>query len=160
MCEKCIQYDDKIARYERLSLQINDRQTLDGIAALIARAKDMHYYTPDGRSIKKAFLRSPLEYSRISSGFSEARFHPILQRWRAHKGIDYAAASGTGVAGGSSGYTGLKIAGDIACWGSLAPTDLGTATGKATVMSLSGIADFARSGFRPKRTAMAPSMCS
>lgn len=40
MCEKCIQYDDKIARYERLSLQINDRQMLDGIAALIARAKD------------------------------------------------------------------------------------------------------------------------
>jgi murein DD-endopeptidase MepM/ murein hydrolase activator NlpD len=55
------------------------------------------YYTPDGKSIKKAFLRSPLEFSRISSGFTEARFHPILQRWRAHKGIDYAAPSGTGV---------------------------------------------------------------
>jgi murein DD-endopeptidase MepM/ murein hydrolase activator NlpD len=55
------------------------------------------YYTADGKSIKKAFLRSPLEFSRISSGFTEARYHPILQRWRAHKGIDYAAASGTGV---------------------------------------------------------------
>ena len=55
------------------------------------------YYTPDGKSIKKAFLRSPLEFSRISSGFTEARFHPILQRWRAHRGIDYAAATGTGV---------------------------------------------------------------
>src|SRR5687767_10344354 len=55
------------------------------------------YYTPDGKSIKKAFLRSPLEFSRISSGFTEARFHPILQRWRAHRGIDYAAPSGTGV---------------------------------------------------------------
>ena len=55
------------------------------------------YYTPDGKSIKKAFLRSPLEFSRISSGFTEARYHPILQRWRAHKGIDYAAATGTGV---------------------------------------------------------------
>ena len=55
------------------------------------------YYTPAGKSIKKAFLRSPLEFSRISSGFTHARFHPILQRWRAHKGIDYAAATGTGV---------------------------------------------------------------
>jgi len=55
------------------------------------------YYTAEGKSIKKAFLRSPLEFSRISSGFTQARFHPILQRWRAHKGIDYAAASGTGV---------------------------------------------------------------
>jgi murein DD-endopeptidase MepM/ murein hydrolase activator NlpD len=55
------------------------------------------YYTADGKSMKKAFLRSPLEFSRISSGFTRARFHPILQRWRAHKGIDYAAGTGTGV---------------------------------------------------------------
>lgn len=61
------------------------------------------YYMPDGRSIKKAFLRSPLEFSRISSGFTEARFHPILQRWKAHKGIDYAAATGTGVKATSDG---------------------------------------------------------
>ena len=40
MCEKCVQYDDKIARYRRLSLGINDRQTLDGIAVLIAQATD------------------------------------------------------------------------------------------------------------------------
>lgn len=53
------------------------------------------YYTPDGRSIRKAFLRSPLEYSRITSGFTSSRFHPILGQWRAHQGIDYAAPHGT-----------------------------------------------------------------
>jgi len=56
-----------------------------------------NYYTPDGKSLHKAFLRSPLEFSRISSGFSLARFHPILQTWRAHKGVDYAAPIGTRV---------------------------------------------------------------
>ena len=54
------------------------------------------YYTPEGKNLRKAFLRSPLEFSRISSGFA-MRFHPILQQWRAHKGIDYAAPIGTHV---------------------------------------------------------------
>jgi murein DD-endopeptidase MepM/ murein hydrolase activator NlpD len=55
------------------------------------------YYTPDGNNLRKQFLRSPLEFSRITSGFSNSRFHPVLQTWRAHKGIDYGAPSGTGV---------------------------------------------------------------
>ncbi len=54
------------------------------------------YYTPDGKNLRKAFLRSPLEFSRLSSGFA-MRFHPILQQWRAHKGVDYAAPIGTHV---------------------------------------------------------------
>lgn len=55
------------------------------------------YYTPDGKSLRKAFLRSPLEFSRITSGFTNARLHPILQQWRAHKGVDYGAPTGTKV---------------------------------------------------------------
>ncbi|MDA8224547.1 MAG: M23 family metallopeptidase [Betaproteobacteria bacterium] len=54
------------------------------------------YYTPDGKPMKKAFLRSPLPFSRISSGFA-MRFHPILKKWKQHKGIDYAAPIGTKV---------------------------------------------------------------
>lgn len=55
------------------------------------------YYTPDGKNLRRVFLRSPLEFSRISSGFSSGRFHPVLKKWRAHKGIDYVAPTGTGV---------------------------------------------------------------
>jgi murein DD-endopeptidase MepM/ murein hydrolase activator NlpD len=55
------------------------------------------YYTPEGKNIRKAFLRSPLEFSRVTSGFTHARYHPVLREWRAHRGIDYAAPTGTGV---------------------------------------------------------------
>ncbi|TCJ16334.1 M23 family peptidase [Parasulfuritortus cantonensis] len=55
------------------------------------------YFTPDGKSMKRAFLKSPIPFSRISSGFSSARYHPVLKEWRAHKGIDYAAPTGTPV---------------------------------------------------------------
>lgn len=69
------------------------------------------YYTADGKNLRKAFLRSPLEFSRISSGFSKARYHPVLKEWRAHKGVDYAAPSGTRVkstADGSVAFAGRQ----------------------------------------------------
>ncbi len=52
------------------------------------------YYTLDGQSLRRAYLSSPVEFSRVSSGFS-MRFHPILQKWRAHLGTDFAASTGT-----------------------------------------------------------------
>jgi murein DD-endopeptidase MepM/ murein hydrolase activator NlpD len=55
------------------------------------------YYTPDGKNLRHAFLKSPLPFTRITSFFTSARFHPILKIWRAHKGIDYAAPIGTPV---------------------------------------------------------------
>lgn len=61
------------------------------------------YYTPEGKSLRKQFLRAPLSFSRISSGFTNARFHPVLKKWRAHKGIDYAAPTGTPVMATASG---------------------------------------------------------
>jgi murein DD-endopeptidase MepM/ murein hydrolase activator NlpD len=54
------------------------------------------YYTLDGQSLRRAYLASPMEFSRVSSGF-KMRFHPILQKWRAHLGVDYAAPTGTAV---------------------------------------------------------------
>jgi murein DD-endopeptidase MepM/ murein hydrolase activator NlpD len=62
------------------------------------------YYTPEGKNLRKTFLRSPLEFSRISSGFSTSRFHPVLNTWRAHKGVDYAAPRGTRVKVTADGY--------------------------------------------------------
>lgn len=53
------------------------------------------YYTPDGKGLNKAFLRTPVDFARISSSFSLARLHPVLNTIRAHKGTDYAASVGT-----------------------------------------------------------------
>jgi murein DD-endopeptidase MepM/ murein hydrolase activator NlpD len=76
------------------------------------------YYAPDGRNMRKALLRSPLELSRVSSAFG-MRKHPFLQSWRAHQGVDYAAPAGTRVravgdgvvefAGRQGGYGNLVI---------------------------------------------------
>ena len=76
------------------------------------------YYTPEGTNLRKAFLRSPLEFSRVTSGFGMRR-HPIFQQWRHHQGIDYGAPAGTKVkatgdgvvafAGRRNGYGNLVV---------------------------------------------------
>ncbi len=76
------------------------------------------YYSLDGKSLKKAFLKSPLEFSRISSGFS-MRLHPVLGTWKQHKGVDFAAPSGTPIrasgdgvldfVGGQNGYGNVVV---------------------------------------------------
>ena len=55
------------------------------------------YYNADGNSLEGEFLKAPLDYYRISSRFSNSRFHPVLRRYRAHHGVDYAAPAGTPV---------------------------------------------------------------
>jgi murein DD-endopeptidase MepM/ murein hydrolase activator NlpD len=71
------------------------REPASGQGAGAASAKG-GYYTLDGQSLRRAYLASPMEFSRVSSGF-KMRFHPILQTWRAHLGVDYAAPTGTAV---------------------------------------------------------------
>jgi murein DD-endopeptidase MepM/ murein hydrolase activator NlpD len=75
------------------------------------------YYTADGKSLRKAFLRSPLEFSRVTSGFTNARFHPVLQTWRAHKGVDYGAPTGTRVRAVADGT--VEVAGQQGGYGNL-----------------------------------------
>lgn len=60
------------------------------------------YYALDGKSLKKAFLKSPLEFSRVSSGFA-MRLHPISGQWKQHKGVDFAAAVGTPIKASGDG---------------------------------------------------------
>lgn len=61
------------------------------------------YYDGDGNTIRRALLKSPLRYRRISSSFSKKRFHPILKKYKAHHGVDYAAPRGTAVEASGDG---------------------------------------------------------
>ena len=69
------------------------------------------YYTPEGDSMRKAFIRTPLDVFRISSHFNPGRFHPVLNRIRSHKGTDYAAPTGTPIKATGEGrvvFAGVK----------------------------------------------------
>ena len=74
---------------------VNNRKALRAVWFVDEEGKG-GYYAPDGSNMRKSFLRSPLEFSRVTSGFA-MRFHPLLREWRAHNGVDYGAPTGTRV---------------------------------------------------------------
>ena len=84
---------------ELLALEFRKLRSEDPIRAF--RYSDANgttdFFTPEGRSLRRAFMRNPLQYTRISSRFSKSRRHPIYHTWRPHRGVDYAAPRGTKV---------------------------------------------------------------
>ncbi len=65
--------------------------------------EDLGYFAPDGSSLKRVFLKSPIQYGRISSRFQKRRMHPVLRTFRPHHGVDYAAPTGTPIRGVGDG---------------------------------------------------------
>jgi len=95
--------DGRFVRYGRILAAefVRGERTLHAIR--FASSRGDGYYAPDGTPLRKAFLRSPLRFTRISSRFSRARRHPVLDLVRAHKGVDYAAPAGTPVSASGAG---------------------------------------------------------
>ena len=82
---------------------INDHRIYRAIRFESADGKISNYFTAEGRSMHKQFLRAPVDFTRISSRFSFSRLHPILNTIRAHKGVDYAAPTGTPIKASGDG---------------------------------------------------------
>jgi len=80
-----------------------NRGTLYRAARYSGPDGDTGYFTPDGRSVRKAFLRAPVDFTRISSNFNPNRRHPVLNTIRAHRGVDYAASTGTPIRAAGDG---------------------------------------------------------
>jgi len=71
--------------------------------ALDTEGKKMGFFNEDGKEMRRPFLMAPVKYSRISSGYSGRRFHPVQKRWKAHLGTDYAAPTGTPIVSTADG---------------------------------------------------------
>ncbi len=99
--------DGRFSRYGQILSAEFVRGTRVLRAVRFESASGAGYYAPDGTPLRKAFLRSPLKFTRITSRFTAARFHPILNVTRPHYGVDYAAAIGTPVLASADGVVTL-----------------------------------------------------
>ncbi len=94
--EEIFRNGEKISDGDILAAEfINDGKTYRAVRYTNPQTNVSEYFTPDGKSMRKAFLRTPVNFARISSKFTVSRFHPVLHKVRSHKGVDYAAKSGT-----------------------------------------------------------------
>ena len=110
--EELYRNGEKIADGEILAAEfVNNGKAYRAVRYVNPQTNRAEYYSEDGKSMRKAFLRTPVHFSRISSRFTTGRKHPILNKIRAHKGVDYAAKRGTPIRAAGDGkiiYRGKK----------------------------------------------------
>ncbi|MES0872929.1 OapA family protein [Sinimarinibacterium thermocellulolyticum] len=109
--EELYRDDEKLRDGDIIAAEFVNRGRSFRAVRYIDQSGNTAYYTPEGDSIRKAFLRTPVDFARISSHFNLRRRHPILNTIRAHKGVDYAASAGTPIratADGKVEFIGVK----------------------------------------------------
>jgi len=94
---------EKLRDGEILAAEFVNQQKSYRAARFVGADGRADFYTPEGRSVRKAFIRAPVDFTRISSPFNPNRRHPILNTIRAHRGVDYAAPTGTPVRAAGDG---------------------------------------------------------
>lgn len=94
---------EKIGNGPILAAEFNNRGRSFQAVRYVNSEGKANYYTPDGKSMRRAFLRTPVDFTRISSPFNPNRRHPVLNTIRAHKGTDYAAPRGTPIKAAGDG---------------------------------------------------------
>lgn len=101
--EEIYQEGKYIADGDIIAAEFNNRGRTFQAIRFVDQSGRSDYYTPDGLSVRKAFVRAPVDFTRISSSFNPRRKHPILNTIRAHRGVDYAAPSGTPIKAAGDG---------------------------------------------------------
>ena len=103
MFEEVWQDGEKVGDGEIVAAEFVNRGSSYRALRYVSPEGDSDYFGPDGRSVRKAFVRAPVDFTRISSNFNPKRRHPILNKIRAHRGVDYAAPAGTPIKAAGDG---------------------------------------------------------